>query len=91
MTFQKQTMGVMNITPNSFSDGGRHLGPQAMAQTLERFQKLHVKYLDVGAESTAPMNEAISFQEEWLRLQTFLNVLFCALSCSRINYSGTGF
>lgn len=75
MTFNRQTMGVMNITPNSFSDGGRHLSPTQMKNTLERFSALGVHYLDVGAESTAPMNDAISFQEEWLRLQTFLEVL----------------
>jgi dihydropteroate synthase len=75
MNYSIEKMGVMNITPNSFSDGGKHLGPQAMANTLERFQKLKVKYLDIGAESTAPMNDPISFQEEWLRLQTFINVL----------------
>lgn len=75
MTLKMQTMGVMNITPNSFSDGGRHLSPTQMKNTLERFSALGVHYLDVGAESTAPMNDAVSFQEEWLRLQTFLEVL----------------
>ena len=75
MTIIFKSMGVMNITPNSFSDGGGHLSPQAMQKTIGRFQNLDVHYLDIGAESTAPMNDPISFQEEWLRLQSCLNVL----------------
>lgn len=59
----------MNVTPNSFSDGGE--------LSLSNFQKKiqsfgEVDALDIGAESTAPMNEPIAWENEWERLEPFL-------------------
>jgi dihydropteroate synthase len=66
-------MGVLNCTPNSFSDGGE-------LSTLEHFKARiksfgEVEALDVGAESTAPMNSPIHWEEEWERLKMFLSEL----------------
>ena len=71
----------MNITPNSFSDGGEIDSPQAFIRRLNSFGKIDA--LDVGAESTAPMNKAISWEEEWERFERvmpLLEDLDCALS-----------
>lgn len=62
----------MNITPNSFSDGGELTSEAAFKKRLERFGE--VEGLDLGAESTAPMNSAISWEEEWERLRPYLNL-----------------
>lgn len=62
-------MGVMNITPNSFSDGGE-LSPANFSLRLQQLGPIDI--LDVGAESTAPMNAAISAEEEWGRIEPYL-------------------
>ncbi len=66
-------MGVINVTPNSFSDGGELL-------TLAGFEKkIHdfgiIDALDIGAESTAPMNDAIHPDEEWQRIKPYITIL----------------
>lgn len=66
-------MGVMNITPNSFSDGGN-------SKKISDFDAFDI--IDVGAESTAPMNASIDFKEEWERLEAVLPGL---LSLSRLS------
>jgi dihydropteroate synthase len=74
-------MGVMNLTPNSFSDGGELTSPEKIQQKLKSFGSVHA--LDVGAESTAPMNSSITWEEEWQRWQLFLpflSQLKCTLS-----------
>jgi dihydropteroate synthase len=74
-------MGVVNITPNSFSDGGEIQSPEAFLARVTAFGQIDA--LDLGAESTAPMNAAISWQEEWERLLPvlpLLGMLDCQLS-----------
>ncbi len=68
-------MGVMNVTPDSFSDGGSHLNTQNILISLRQFLEQGVTILDIGAESTAPMNSAISMEDEWSRLCLILKAL----------------
>ena len=63
-------MGVMNITPDSFSDGGELNTPAKIIERLQLFK--NIECIDIGAESTAPMNESISWEEEWERLKVHL-------------------
>lgn len=63
-------MGVMNITPNSFSDGGEVLSPESFQRKLNQMGEIEA--LDIGAESTAPMNSPITWKEEWERLESFI-------------------
>lgn len=57
-------MGVVNVTPDSFSDGGRYLDPQAaVAHGLELVEQ-GADILDVGGESTRPGAEEVSAGEE---------------------------
>lgn len=68
------TFGVVNLTPDSFSDGGVYAKPD---QALVRARKLlddGADYIDVGAESTRPGAAAIGLEEEWRRLSPFLNL-----------------
>ncbi len=62
-------MGILNITPDSFSDGGEFNG---LSSALERLNKLYEEgadIIDVGACSTAPNNTIISVEEELKRLE----------------------
>jgi len=65
-------MGVLNITPDSFSDGGRYLKPeQARLQTLEILQS-GADIIDIGAESSRPGAEPVSARDELGRLEPVL-------------------
>ena len=62
-------MGILNITPDSFSDGGE---ANSLSSALERLNKLYecgADIIDIGACSTAPNNTIISVEEELERLQ----------------------
>ena len=67
-------MGVVNVTPDSFSDGGRFLDPQAAIAQAERLAAEGADILDIGAESTRPYGGAtpVSLDEEWQRLNPVL-------------------
>jgi len=68
-------MGVLNVTPDSFSDGGRYLDPQAAIAHARRLAADGADILDVGAESTRPYGGAvrISIEEERARLAPVLS------------------
>lgn len=57
-------MGVLNITPDSFSDGGRFDGPKAAIEAAVQLQKDGADIIDVGGESTRPGAPSISAEEE---------------------------
>ncbi len=68
-------MGILNITPDSFSDGGRYLDPDlAYARALE-LEEQGADIIDIGAESTKPGSRRISADEEWQRLVPVLKRL----------------
>lgn len=57
-------MGIINVTPDSFSDGGDHVGLQDAVRTAQEMVKEGVDILDIGGMSTAPDAEEISESEE---------------------------
>ena len=61
-------MGVINVTPDSFSDGGRHASPTAALHAAQRMMEAGADVLDLGAESTRPGADRISEEEELARL-----------------------
>lgn len=61
-------MGIVNVTPDSFSDGGRHLDPEDAAAGARRLVEDGADVVDVGAESTRPGAEPVTADEEWRRL-----------------------
>ena len=68
-------MGVLNVTPDSFSDGGRFSDPdRAYARALE-MEEQGADIIDIGAESTRPDSKRISADEEWQRLVPVLKLL----------------
>ena len=65
-------MGIVNLTPDSFSDGGQHAqGSQALLHA-ERLLREGAGILDVGAESTRPGAQAVPLEDELARLMPFL-------------------
>jgi dihydropteroate synthase len=61
-------MGVVNVTPDSFSDGGRFLDPQAAIAQGERLAAEGAAILDIGGESTRPGSEGVTAEEELRRV-----------------------
>ena len=67
-------MGVLNVTPDSFSDGGLFLDPQAALQQARRMIDEGADIIDIGGESTRPYEGAkpVTIEEELRRLQPVL-------------------
>ena len=67
-------MGVLNVTPDSFSDGGRFLDPAAAIAQAQRLAAEGADILDIGAESTRPYGHAVAvtLDEERSRLAGIL-------------------
>jgi len=63
-----QIMGILNVTPDSFSDGGRYLDPQRGAEQALRLQEEGADWIDVGGESTRPGAIKVSAGEEKKRI-----------------------
>ena len=67
-------MGILNVTPDSFSDGGRFMDPEAAIAQARRIQGDGADLLDIGAESTRPYIGArpVSLDDELARLKLVL-------------------
>jgi dihydropteroate synthase len=61
-------MGVLNVTPDSFSDGGRYLDPDAALAQAERMAAEGAAIIDIGGESTRPGAIAVAGEEELRRV-----------------------
>jgi dihydropteroate synthase len=68
-------MGVVNVTPDSFSDGGVHLQPAAAAAAGWRMVDEGAAIVDVGGESTRPGSEGVPAEEELRRVVPVLESL----------------
>lgn len=68
-------MGVLNVTPDSFSDGGEHFSPEKALERAREIEDEGADFLDIGACSTAPMNVPASEEEELLRLKEVLPLI----------------
>lgn len=68
-------VGILNVTPDSFSDGGRFLDLGPAMEHAAALIAAGADMVDVGAESTAPGASAVAADEEWRRLAPVLNGL----------------
>jgi dihydropteroate synthase len=63
-----QVMGIVNVTPDSFSDGGAHTSTRAALQHCEALIRHGAGILDIGGESTRPGSPAVSLDDELARV-----------------------
>jgi dihydropteroate synthase len=68
-------MGILNITPDSFSDGGKFFSLDAAVQHAEKLAADGADIIDVGAESTRPGHTPVAAEEELARLEPILGKL----------------
>ncbi|MDP3975655.1 MAG: dihydropteroate synthase [bacterium] len=66
-------MGILNLTPDSFSDGGKYGDPQAALRHLQQLLDEGADMIDIGAESTFGPEAQVSADEEWSRLEPILS------------------
>jgi dihydropteroate synthase len=69
---QAVVMGVLNVTPDSFSDGGRYYDPAAAVAQGQRMLAEGADIIDIGAESTRPGSQPVSVAEQVRRIQPVL-------------------
>ena len=65
-------MGVLNLTPDSFSDGGLFCKTEDALKQVDHLIEMGAHYIDLGAESTRPQAISVSVEEEWARLESVL-------------------
>ncbi len=68
-------MGVLNVTPDSFSDGGKFLEPDAAINHGEEMAKQGADIIDIGGESTRPYSDPVSLDEELKRVRPVVEEL----------------
>jgi dihydropteroate synthase/dihydroneopterin aldolase len=68
-------MGILNLTPDSFADGGRYISTEKALEQAARLIREGADILDIGGESTRPGYAGISAEEEWARLEPVLKEL----------------
>ncbi len=80
-------MGILNATPDSFSDGGKFRTPQDAIAQAERMIANGVDLIDIGGESTRPGAEPVALQEELDRVLPVIEVLkHCGVALSIDTY-----
>ena len=67
-----KVMGVLNVTPDSFSDGGKYNRTSSAKKHLDYLFKSGADIVDIGGESTRPGSQPISLNVEWKRLKNIL-------------------
>lgn len=68
-------MGILNVTPDSFSDGGKFVLEEDALKHARRLIDEGADILDIGGESTRPGHQVVTDDEEWARLKPILQVL----------------
>lgn len=66
-------MGILNVTPDSFSDGGMHASREAVLKSVEVMQAGGADIVDIGGESTRPGAHSVSLDEELSRVMPVID------------------
>lgn len=70
-----KVMGIVNVTPDSFSDGGKYFSPEEAVRRIKNLIADGADIIDIGAESTKPGAVPLSWEDEWSRLEPVLTLL----------------
>ena len=73
-------MGILNVTPDSFSDGGKFYSPNLAVDQALRMEDAGANIIDIGGESTRPYREPVTVDEEIARVEPVLSLLAERLS-----------
>lgn len=68
-------MGIVNVTPDSFSDGGRYNKASSAIEHARKLVEQGAQILDIGGESTRPGSQGVTAEEEWTRVADVLKEL----------------
>ena len=71
-----QVMGIVNVTPDSFSDGGQYFRPEEAVRRAHNLIAEGAAIIDFGAESTRPGATPLTWEQEWSRLEPVLKLFF---------------
>jgi len=70
-----KVMGIVNVTPDSFSDGGKFNTPEEAIRRAKNLVEEGADIIDIGGESTRPGATPLSWEEEWARIEPVLKGL----------------
>ncbi len=70
-----EIFGILNVTPDSFSDGGKFFTPEVAIAHAEKMIHDGASFIDIGGESTRPNATAVSPEEEWDRVENVVSNL----------------
>lgn len=65
-------MGILNVTPDSFSDGGKYLKSKSAYKQIKKLKKDGADIIDIGGESTRPNSDSVDELIEWNRIKSKL-------------------
>jgi len=68
-------LGILNVTPDSFSDGGEYMDSAAAVERAVRMMESGADFVDVGGESTRPGAMPVDADEEWSRVGPVVEAL----------------
>ena len=74
-----KVMGIVNVTPDSFSDGGQFFKPEEAIRRAKNLIADGADIIDLGGESTRPGATPISWEEEWSRIEPVLTGLMSSV------------
>lgn len=70
-----KVMGIVNVTPDSFSDGGKFYKPEEAVRRAKNLIEDGADIIDIGGESTRPGSVPITWEEEWSRIEPVIRQL----------------
>ena len=77
-------MGIVNVTPDSFSDGGMYFKPEEAIRRAKNLLEEGAEIIDLGGESTRPGSTPLSWKDEWERLEPVLSGLIGVTDCEPV-------
>ena len=81
-----KVMGIVNVTPDSFSDGGKYFLPEEAVKRARNMLDEGAAIIDIGAESTRPGATPLSWQDEWSRLEGVIGrIVSEAANCAMVS------